>query len=315
MHIVITDGFTLNPGDLNWEPFMEIGQVSYYDRSDAAETIERCKTAEIIMTNKTPVTREVIEAAPNLRMIAVTATGYNDIDINAAKEHGVVVSNVPEYGTYSVAQHTFALLLELTNQVGIHAQSVEKGEWAACADWTYVKTPIIELYDKVIGLIGFGKIAQQTAQLAEAFGMKVIYFKRSGNDGDERLVDLEELLLKSDVVSLHCPLNDESMGMVNASFLNKMKPGAFLINTSRGKLINEADLADALQNKDIAGAALDVLSAEPPPADHPLVGLKNCIITPHNAWISFEARSRLIQTTLENIKQLRAGKPQNVVNP
>lgn len=315
MQIVITDGYTLNPGDLSWDPFYKIGEVAYYERSSAVETIERCRNAAIIITNKTPVTREVIEAAPQLKIIAVSATGYNVIDIAAAKERNILVCNVPVYGTYSVSQHTFALILELTNQAGRHARSVEDGEWANAADWSYTKTPIIELSEKVLGIVGFGRIGQQTAQIATALGMKVIYHNRSKKDLPQEAVSMEELIAKSDFISLHCPLTADNKGMIDRNFLLSMKTSAFLINTSRGQLINETDLAEALKSGTIAGAALDVLSDEPPAKNHPLIGLSNCIITPHIAWVSFEARKRMMQSTYRNIVQALAGKAENVVNP
>lgn len=314
MQIVITDGYTLNPGDLSWDPFFKIGEIIYYDRSSTEETIERCRNANVIITNKTPITKAVMDAAPELKLIAVSATGYNIIDIAAAKEKDILVCNVPVYGTYSVSQHAFALLLELTNQVGRHAESVRNGDWERSADWSYTKTPIIELSEKVLGIIGFGRIGQQTARIAEAFGMKVIYHNRSKKAGHAEAVSLEELIAKSDFISLHCPLTAENNLMVDKGFLSAMKPTAFLINTSRGQLINENDLADALKNKVIAGAALDVLSVEPP-INNPLIGLSNCMITPHIAWVSFEARQRMMQTTYNNVVNAIAGNPDHVVNP
>lgn len=315
MQIVITDGYTLNPGDLSWDPFYKIGEVAYYDRSSSAETIERCRNATVIITNKTPITREVIDAAPQLKLIAVSATGYNIIDIVAAKEKNILVCNVPVYGTYSVSQHTFALILELTNQAGLHARSVKAGEWAKAADWSYTKTPIIELSEKVLGIVGFGRIGQQTAQIAAALGMQVRYYSRSKNDLPFEAVTLGKLAEKSDFISLHCPLTANNKNMIDRNFLLSMKPSAFLINTSRGQLINETDLAEALKNGTIAGAALDVLSDEPPSQNHPLVGLPNCIITPHIAWVSFEARKRMMQSTYQNIVHALEGKAENVVNP
>ena len=314
MQIVITDGYTLNPGDLSWEVFKQLGDIVYYDRTPADKTMERCRNATVIITNKTPITSQVIAAAAQLKVIAVIATGYNVVDTVAAKERNIPVCNVPVYGTNTVAQHTFALLLELANHVGKHAQSVIDGDWIRSADWSYTKTPVIELSGKVLGIIGFGRIGQQTANIARAFGMQVIYYDRLNKRAVEDAVSLKELLDKSDFISLHCLLTADNNSMINSEFLSAMKPTAFLINTSRGQLINENDLADALKNHVIAGAALDVLSAEPPAGDNPLIGLTNCIITPHNAWTSFEARQRIMQTTFNNVKNALAGDPQNVVN-
>jgi glycerate dehydrogenase len=314
MQIVITDGFTLNPGDLSWDIFHSLGEVKYYDRSSPEQVIDRCREAVVIITNKTPITQQVIEATKSLKIIAVTATGYNIIDIAAAKKHGVVVCNVPEYGTYSVAQHTFALLLELSNHVGIHSQSVYEGNWSNAIDWCYSKTPIIELKDKTLGIVGLGRIGLQTARIAHAFGMNIIYHRGNREGLPAESVSLRELFSKSDFVSLHCPLRPDNAAFVNHALLVLLKPTAFLINTSRGQLINEEDLAGALKNKVLAGAALDVLSKEPPPENHPLLHLPNCLITPHNAWVSFEARQRILNTSYENVKAALSGRPQNVVS-
>jgi glycerate dehydrogenase len=314
MQIVITDGYTLNPGDLSWDDFEKLGDLKYYDRIPVNEVADRCREATVIITNKTPITAGTIYSATNLKLIAVSATGYNIVDIEAAKDKGVLVCNVPEYGTNSVAQHTFALLLELTNHVGKHAQSVAKGEWVRSADWSYVKAPIIELNDKTIGIIGFGRIGQKVATIAKAFGLNVIFYDKGKQSPLAASVTLEDLFAQSDVISLHCPLNEDNKGFVNRKLLSTMKPTAFLINTSRGQLINEEDLADALQRNMLAAAALDVLSTEPPAHTNPLINLQNCIITPHNAWISFEARKRLMETTLDNIFAALSGRPVNVVN-
>ncbi len=313
MQIVITDGYTLNPGDLSWDAFNSLGELVYYDRTASNQLVERCKNAQVIITNKTPVNADVIDAAKELRLIAVTATGYNMVDVAAAKKRGILVCNVPDYGTYSVAQHTFAMLLELTNQVGLHAASVKSGDWARSADWCYTKSPIKELKDNTIGIIGLGKIGIQMAKIAMAFGMKVIYHR--GKKGEENFteVSLTELFTQSDFISIHCPLKPDNHGLVNKELLALMKPSAYLINASRGQLIVEQDLADALLQNKIAGAALDVLSSEPPSPDNPLIGLANCIITPHNAWISFEARTRLMKTTFENVSAMIEGNPKNMV--
>jgi glycerate dehydrogenase len=314
MKVVITDGFTLNPGDLSWDIFYSLGEVTYYDRSSPEQVMERCCEAVVIVTNKTPITQKVIEAADNLKIIAVTATGYNIIDMMAAKKRGVLVCNVPEYGTYSVAQHAFALLLELSNRVCIHSQSVYDGNWSKAIDWCFSKTPIIELKDKTLGIIGLGRIGLQTARIAHAFGMNIIYHRGNRGDISAESVSLEELFSKSDFVSLHCPLRPDNASFVDRALLMLMKPTAFLINTSRGQLINEEDLADALKNKVLAGAALDVLSKEPPPENNPLLHLPNCLITPHNAWMSVEARKRILNTSYENVKAALAGRPQNIVS-
>lgn len=312
--IIITDGYTLNPGDLDWTPFHALGEIVYYDRTPVHLVTERCKEATIIITNKTPVTAETIRQATNLQLVAVTATGHNVIDSIAAKEKGIPVCNVPIYGTDSVAQHTFALLLELTNQTGLHAQSVAGNEWSRSPDWSYVKRPLIELSGKTMGIVGFGRIGQQVATIAKVFGMRIIFYNKGKESPLGRAVSLTQLFDESDVVSLHCPLTKENDSFVGKELLGHMKPTAFLVNTSRGQLINEQDLATGLASGVLAGAALDVLRQEPPPLDHPLIGLPNCYITPHIAWKSFEARRRLLETTLTNVKSFLGGHPENVVN-
>jgi glycerate dehydrogenase len=314
MNIVITDGFTLNPGDLSWKELESFGTVLYYDRSSVSEIEQRCREADIIITNKTPIGKSIIERSTKLKMIAVTATGFNIVDINSAKEKQIVVCNVPEYGTHSVAQHTFALLLELSNHVGKHSQSVKDGKWANSIDWSYSLTPIVELKDKILGIVGLGKIGNQTARIAEALGMKIQFFRGNAHDVNASSVSLETLFSTSDFISLHCPLRPDNEQFVNRHLLSKMKSSAFLINTSRGQLINEQELADALNQNKIAGAALDVLSKEPPLSTNPLFTAENCIITPHNAWISREASSRLLNTSIQNIKAFLDGKPVNVVS-
>jgi len=288
--------------------------VVIHDRTPEDLVADRCKSAEVIITNKTVISAGTITGAKKLKLIAVTATGFNIVDLKAADERKIPVCNVPGYGTDSVAQHTFALLLELTNHVGTNAQSVREGAWSRSPDWCYSRLPLSELHGKTLGIVGFGRIGRQVGKIAAAFGMKVIYHDRSEKPGAAQKVSMEELFSASDVVSLHCSLKDDNYGFVNARLLSTMKPTAFLINTARGQLINESDLAVALGNKTIAAAALDVLSKEPPPADHPLVGLANCLITPHNAWLSFEARSRIMKTTCRNVEQMLAGNPQNIVN-
>jgi glycerate dehydrogenase len=313
MNIVITDGYTLNPGDLDWKPFYDVGSVQYYDRTRPEQVKDRCRDAEVIVTNKTPVDEETIRNASKLKLIAVTATGYNVVDVEAARKRNVVVCNVPEYGTASVAQHTISLLLELSNKVGLHSSSVRAGEWQKSIDWCYSKAPLIELSNKTLGIVGMGKIGRQTARIAKALGMKIIFYRGDADEIEARKMSLKEVFASSDFVSLHCPLRDDNYAFVNSDLLATMKPSAYLINTSRGQLIQEHHLADALNRYKIAGAALDVLSMEPPPPDHPLIHASNCIITPHNAWVSVEARQRILATTLENIKALLAGYPQNTI--
>jgi glycerate dehydrogenase len=314
MKIVITDGFTLNPGDLDWNVFEALGTVQYYDRTSPVEVIARCFDADIIITNKTIIDDDVIMAASHLKMIAVTATGYNNVDTVAAKNKKVMVSNVPGYGTHSVAQHVFALIMELCNHVGNNAASVAKGDWSVAKDWSYSLQPIIELNGKTIGIIGMGKIGRQVAAIANAFGMKVIYNGGKSEESYGKSVSIYELFIQSDFISLHCPLTKSNTGFINKEMLGLMKPAAYLINTARGPLINEKELAQALYQKKIAGAALDVLSKEPPEKDNPLIGLSNCIITPHNAWMSAAARQRIMDITIENIKGLINAAPQNVVS-
>lgn len=313
--IVITDGFTLNPGDQSWAALEALGQVSYYDRTAPHEVLNRCLGAEVVVTNKTPLAAATIAQLPDLRLVAVTATGYNIVDIHAAREQGIMVCNVPGYGTDSVAQHTWALLLELSNRVGLHTQSVASGEWLRSADWCYLKSPIVELAGKTLGIVGFGRIGQQVAAVGKAFGMRIVYANRSelsSSLGQQR--SLDEVFVESDVVSLHCPLTPHNAGFVNTQLLSTMKPSAFLLNTARGQLINEQDLAEALNQGLLAGAGLDVLSVEPPTADNPLLRARNCLITPHNAWISFEARQRIMNTTAQNIRAFLDGSPQNLVS-
>ncbi len=314
MQIVITDGYTLNPGDQSWEAFGHLGEVVYYDRTATNETVERCRNATVIITNKTPINTEVIEAAQKLKLIAVTATGYNIVDIATAKKREIPVCNVPDYGTHSVAQHAFALLLELTNHVGTNAASVQAGDWFRSPDWCYTKHPVMELKNKKIGIIGLGKIGKQMATIAAAFGMEVIYTRGKNALKSWREVPLHQLFIQADFISVHCPLTADNTGFINKELLDLMKPTSYLINTSRGQLIAEKDLAIALQKNKLAGAALDVLSTEPPQATNPLIGLPNCIITPHNAWISFEARNRIMRVTVENVTAALNGKSKNVVN-
>jgi glycerate dehydrogenase len=314
MNIVAIDGYTLNPGDLSWGKIKALGQLAMYDRTSADLIVDRCKDAHIVLTNKVPFTAATLEQLPQLKMIAVTATGYNIIDIKAAREKNIIVSNVPAYGTASVAQHVFALLLELSNHTGLNARSTAAGKWQQSADWCFTEAPVMELEDKTMGIVGYGNIGQRTGLIARAFGMKVIYYSPTSKPGTAgEPADLETLFSTSDVISLHCPLTPTNLEFVNAGLLKKMRPSAFLINTARGQLINEQDLADALNDGWLAGAGLDVLSKEPPPAANPLLTAKNCVITPHNAWISKEARTRIMEVTTANVKAFLEGQPINKV--
>jgi glycerate dehydrogenase len=315
LKIVVLDGFTLNSGDLSWEPLAPFGTLAIHDRTPENEVVERCRDAAVVVTNKVPLTKATLQQLPHLKFISVLATGYNIVDIEAARAQGVPVSNVPAYGTASVAQHTFALLLELTNHVGLHAQSVAAGEWQHSPDFAYTKKPVMELAGKTLGIVGFGHIGQQTARIGAAFGMKILYNSRSEKKTEwATFADMEKLFSQSDAVSLHCPLTPENKGFVNKAMLSLMKQSAFLINTARGPLIQEQDLADALNNGTIAGAALDVLSVEPPRETNPLLKARNCIITPHIAWISLEARQRIMAITAQNIANFLKGDAINVVN-
>jgi glycerate dehydrogenase len=309
MEIVVLDGYTLNPGDLSWDELRSLGNCSIHDRTPVGETVQRCAKAEIVLTNKAPLTAETLAQLPRLRFISVLATGYNIVDVTAARKRNIPVSNVPDYSTPSVAQLVFALILELTHGVGADAQTVRQGRWTRSADFCYYDSPLIELNGLTLGIIGAGRIGTAVAELGRAFGMKVILAgRRDGRAG------LENVLKNSDVVSLHCPLTPETNQMIDHETLSLMKPTAFLVNTARGALIDEAALAAALNCSRIAGAAVDVLSIEPPPADNPLLNAKNCLITPHIAWASQAARKRLMRMTVENVRAFLAGTPQNVVN-
>jgi glycerate dehydrogenase len=316
MKIVVLDGHTLNPGDLSWDALRTLGQCAIHDRTPAGEVLERARGAEVVVTNKTPLDRSAVESLPGLRLIAVTATGYNVVDTAAARERNVAVCNVPEYGTPNVAQHTFALLLELANRVGHHAQTVREGRWSTSADWCYWDLPLVELNGLTIGIVGYGRIGRAVGAIARAFGMNVIAYRRNPEPEDGvRFVDLDTLFRESDMVSLHCPLTPENRRMVDAARLARMKSTAYLINTARGGLVDEADLAAALNEGRIAGAGLDVLTSEPPAADNPLITARNCIVTPHQAWATRPARQRLLQVTVDNIVAFTTGRPKNVVNP
>lgn len=317
MRIVALDGYTLNPGDLSWDPIRELGEFVTYDRTPRKQVVERMRGAAVALTNKVPFDAKTIEALPDLKLIAVTATGYNIVDTAAAKARGVLVCNVPEYGTPNVAQHVFALLLELATRAGHHAQTVRDGNWSASPDWCYWDYPLVELNGLTLGIVGYGRIGHAVGHIARAFGMRVIVNRRnpSGFEEGVSFVDLDTLARESDVISLHCPLTPDNAKMINAEFVARMKPSAFLINTARGGLIDETDLANALNEGRIAGAGLDVLTAEPPKAENPLLTAKNCIITPHIAWASKPARARLMHVTAQNIRAFLDGSPRNVVNP
>lgn len=316
--IVVLDGFALNPGDLSWDDFRPFGTLTVHDRTPASLIVERAADAACVLTNKTPLSAETLGRLPALRYIGVLATGYNVVDVTAARERGIVVSNIPTYGTASVAQHAFALILELANHVQVHADAVRAGEWTTNPDWCFTKTPLVELADKTLGIVGFGRIGRQTAAIGHALGMRILAHDASeaappDYDGF-RFTSLDELLCDSDVVSLHCPLLPATQGLINARALGLMKPGAFLINTSRGPLVVDQDLADALNTGRIAGAGLDVLSVEPPPAGHPLIGARNCLITPHTAWASKESRGRLMELAVGNLAAFLGRAPTNVVS-
>src|SRR5690349_3850333 len=318
MKIVVLDGYCLNPGDLTWDALRAFGEVEIYDRTPADQVAARAHGATIALTNKTPLKAGTLTQLPELKYIGVLATGYNVVDVEAARAAGITVTNIPTYGTASVAQFVFALLLELCHNVRVHADAVRAGEWSRNPDWSFSKTPLVELSGKTMGIVGFGRIGRQTGRIADAMGMRVIANDTYQADAPAyegfQWAGLEQLLRESDVVSLHSPLFAETWGLINAQTLEWMKSSAFLINTARGPLIVDRDLADALNSGRIAGAGLDVLSVEPPAADNPLLQARNCLVTPHMAWATKEARGRLMDTALENLVAFQGGKPMNVVN-
>lgn len=319
MKLVILDGYTENPGDLSWDWLKDtVDEYTVYDSTPQDAVVERCADADIVVTNKKLITKEIIDALPSLKFIATLSTGYNVVNIKAARERGIPVSNIPAYSTDGVAQLVFALLLEMTNNVAVHNESVKDGEWCRCEHFCYWKTPLTELRNKTFGIIGFGKIGSAVANIANGFGMKVIAWSPNTRTydgfGEVEFTDKERVIKESDVLSLHCPLTEETEGMVDMNFLKKMKSSAFLINTSRGPVIVEKDLADALNEGIIAGAGLDVLSQEPADEYCPLLKCEKCIITPHIAWASLEARTRLMKIFEGNVKAFLDGKPTNVVN-
>lgn len=328
MNIVVLDGYTLNPGDLSWDDLESLGFCQFHDRTLPSQLLERAADADLLLTNKTELARDHIEHLPKLRFIVVLATGTNVVDLAAARERGIPVSNVPAYGTSSVAQTTIALLLELTQHVGLHSQTVHDGRWTRSLDWCYWERPLIELEGLTMGIIGLGRIGAAVARIAAGFGMNLLAATRPAGAASEiataknatapgpfvKRVDTETLFRQSDVVSLHCPLTAETKYIINEQRLSWMRPTAFLLNTSRGQLIDEEALSAALNADRLAGAGLDVLSVEPPPSTNPLLYAKNCVITPHLAWATRAARSRLMHTAVENVRAFLNGRPQNVVN-
>ena len=317
MKIVILDGHAVNPGDLSWDCFLPFGSITVYENTEKHQAIQRVEGADIVMTNKTPITRALLDACPTVKLICVLATGYNVVDCIAARERGIPVCNVPDYGTNAVAQFTFSLLLELCNRVGHHDDLVHRGDWTTCPSFCFWDTPQMELYGKTFGIIGFGRIGRAVGKIAGAMGMEVLAYNRSRHPEGERIgkyVDLDTLLAKADILSLHCPLTPENTGMVNREFLQKMKDGAILLNTARGGLLDEQAVADALRSGKLRGAAVDVVSREPIQADNPLLSAPNCIITPHMAWAPIETRQRILDCTVASIRAYLAGAPINTVN-
>ncbi len=320
MKLVVLDGYTENPGDLRWDALEAFGELTVYDRTAYAESpliAERLADCEIAITNKTPISRATIEACPSLRLIAVLATGYNVVDAVCARERGIPVVNVPSYGTASVSQFSIALLLEICHHIGHHDATVHAGRWQQSPDWCYWDYPLIELEGKTMGIVGFGRIGQAEGRIAAALGMHVLAYDVHPTDAGRGIgmyVTLDELLAQADVVSLHCNLTPENTGFVNAEAIAKMKDGAILLNNARGQLLNEQDVADALNSGKLAAAGLDVVSTEPVRADNPLLTAKNCILTPHISWAPLESRQRIMDTTAENIRAWLNGKPIHVVN-
>ena len=320
MKIVVLDGYAENPGDLSWDEIAALGTLTVYDRTsftDEVEIIERIGDAEIVITNKTPVSRRVIDSCPSMKLIAVIATGYNVVDCGRAKEKGVLVANVPSYGTAAVGQFAVALLLEICCRVGHHDRTVHEGKWENCSDWCYWDYPIIELAGKTMGIIGFGRIGRQTGRIARAMGMDVIAYDGSPTEEGRKIaryVQLDELLGRSDVIALHCPLLPDTKEIINRSSIAKMKDGVIIINNGRGPLVNERDLADALNCGKVYAAGVDVVSSEPIRSDNPLLTAKNCIITPHISWAAKESRQRIMDCTAENIRAYIEGRPINIVN-
>lgn len=319
MEIVVLDGYALNPGDLSWEAFERFGEITVYDRTsytDISEIIQRIGEAEVVITNKTPIDESVLSQTPKVQYVGVIATGYNVVDTQAASDRGIVVTNIPSYGTEAVAQFTFALLLEITSQVGLHNQSVHAGDWENSIDFMYTKTPLMELSGKTFGLVGYGAIAQATARIAHAMNMTVIYANHRPKEAEEwaTQVSLEELYRRSDVISLHVPQTKDTTKMINPDTIAQMKDSVILLNTARGGLLDEAAVAEALNNGKIAAAGVDVVSTEPIQSDNPLLQAKNCFITPHIAWAPVETRERLMGIAVDNLASFLKGHPKNIVN-
>ena len=317
MNAVILDGYTENPGDLNWDYLESVFNLTVYDRTPPEKVLERSKDADVLIVNKVAITREILKNLPKLKFVATLATGFNQLDTVALRERNIPVSNIPSYSTNAVAQTVFSFILEFTNRVGHYTESVKKGEWSECKDFCYWNTPLNELSGKTLGIIGFGKIGRRVSEIALSFNMNVLVYTPSGKkDADERIkfTTLEEVQKNSDYISLHCPLTDKTNELVNKDFLNKMKDGASLINTARGAVINEKDVAEALNSGKLSYFGADVLSTEPPKKDNPLLSAKNIFLTPHIAWAAFETRLRLLEILNGNIKAFLEGKPINVVN-
>jgi glycerate dehydrogenase len=318
MKIVVLDGYTLNPGDLSWEDFSNLGDLTVYDRTPKEDISNRIGDAELILTNKTPIKKDILEKNKKLKYIGVLATGYNIVDVSAAKEQGIAITNIPDYGTHAVAQFTFALLLELCHRVQKHSDAVKSGQWSENADFCFFNYPLIELAGKTMGIVGFGRIGKQTARIAKAMGMKLAVHSRSlpqTNEFDELdwYDDINKMARESDIMTLHCPLTEETRGIIGRSVLEDMKESAFLINTARGPLVDEEALYHALKNKIIAGAGLDVLEKEPPDPNNPLLELDNLVITPHIAWAAKESRERLMSIAYDNLESFLKGRPVNLV--
>lgn len=317
MKIVNLDGYTTNPGDQSWKWLSKYGEYTVYDRTNPEDIIDRAKDADILIINKSVITAEMLDAMPKLKYVGLQSTGYNVIDCKAARKRGITVSNIPAYSTNAVAQLVFALILQITNKVTLHSDAVHNGEWCNCPDFCFWKAPLAELDNKTIGILGFGSIGKKVSTIAKAFGMKVISFTphpKPDEFSDVKFVDFDTLLKKSDIITCHCPLNEKTEGIINKEALSKMKKTAILINTSRGPVVDEQALADALNNDNIQAAGLDVLKTEPPKSDNPLLNAKNCYITPHIAWAAYETRARLLTILEDNLKAFLDGKPQNVVN-
>ncbi len=320
MKIVVLDGGVENPGDLSWGELEKLGDLRVYERTsmtDESEIEERIGDASVVITNKTPITRKVLEHCPSVKFISVLATGYNVIDCGAAAEKGIPVSNVPAYGTDIVGQFAIALLLEICHHIGAHSDAVHQGRWENSADWCFWDYPLIELAGKTLGIIGFGRIGQKTGAIAKALGMDVLAYSPHESESGRaiaRYTDLDTLLRKSDVISLHCPLFPETKEIINRNTIARMKDGVIILNNSRGALVAEQDLADALNSGKVFAAGLDVLGEEPVRADNPLLKAKNCIITPHISWASRESRQRILDCTVKNVKAFQKGMPVNVVN-